>query len=77
MSGWCTFWSNRSKSHQRSRTGRTALDDAASSSLGRDHILLARHFGWTPEQVAQLTPAQVGVYLAGIEKLLAMDSRST
>jgi len=54
-----------------------ALEDAASAILGKSHILLARHFGWTPEQVAQLTPAQVGVYLAGIEKLLAMDSRST
>jgi len=54
--------------------GGQSLEDTAASSLGRSHILLARHFGWTPEQVAQLTPAQVGVYLAGIEKLLAMDT---
>lgn len=43
------------------------------SGIGHTHLLLARHFGWTPEQVAQLTPAQVMVYLAGIERLLAFD----
>ncbi len=47
-----------------------ALAEAAASPLGRTHVLLARHFGWTPEQVSQLTPGQVAVYLAGIEKLL-------
>ena len=46
------------------------LDDAASSPLGRTHVLLARHFGWSPEQVAALTPGQVAVYLAGIERFL-------
>ena len=50
-----------------------ALDEAADSSIGRTHVLLAKHFGWTPEQVAQLTPAQVAVYLAGVEKLLALE----
>ena len=35
------------------------------------HILLAKHFGWTPQQVGQLTPAQVAVYLAGIDRLSA------
>jgi hypothetical protein len=49
------------------------LDEAADSPLGRTHILLAKHFGWTPEQVSQLTPGQVAVYLAGIEKLLQLD----
>jgi hypothetical protein len=49
------------------------LDDAVDSPLGRTHILLAKHFGWTPEQVSQLTPGQVAVYLAGIEKLLQLD----
>jgi hypothetical protein len=49
------------------------LDEAADSPLGRTHILLAKHFGWTPEQVGQLTPGQVAVYLAGIEKLLQLD----
>lgn len=49
------------------------LDEAVDSPLGRTHILLARHFGWTPEQVSQLTPGQVAVYLAGIEKLLQLD----
>lgn len=48
--------------------------DAAASTLGQAHLLLARHFGWSPEQVAELTPGQVAVYLAGIERLLAMDS---
>jgi hypothetical protein len=50
------------------------LDEAADSPLGRTHLLLAKHFGWTPEQVSQLTPGQVAVYLAGIEKLLALEN---
>ena len=50
-----------------------ALDDAVDSPLGRTHILLAKHFGWTPEQVSQLTPGQVAVYLAGIETFLQFD----
>jgi hypothetical protein len=49
------------------------LDAAADSPLGRTHILLAKHFGWTPEQVGQLTPGQVAVYLAGVEKLLQLE----
>lgn len=49
------------------------LDEAADSPLGRTHILLAKHFGWTPEQVSQLTPGQVAVYLAGVEKLLQLE----
>lgn len=52
-----------------------SLDRAASSPLGRTHLLLAKHFGWTPEQVAQLTPGQVAVYLAGIEQLLRLEER--
>lgn len=48
--------------------------DAADSSYGRMHVVLAKHFGWTPEQVSQLTPGQVAVYLAGIEKLLASET---
>jgi hypothetical protein len=50
-----------------------SLSSAAQSTLGKTHLLLARHFGWTPEQVSQLTPAQVGIYLAGVEKFLAWD----
>jgi len=50
------------------------LTGAMESSYGRTHLMLARHFGWTPEQVAELTPGQVAVYLAGIEKLLEMDT---
>ena len=53
-----------------------SLSEAAESPLGRTHLLLARHFGWTPEQVSQLTPGQVAVYLAGIEKLLENAERS-
>jgi hypothetical protein len=37
------------------------------------HLLLARHFGWTPEQVSQLTPGQVAIYLAGVERLLQYE----
>lgn len=51
----------------------SSYDGVLQSPVGRTHLLLAKHFGWTPEQVAQLTPAQVMVYLAGIEKLLAFD----
>ena len=50
-----------------------AFDAAMESPAARAHLLLARHFGWTPEQVAQLTPGQVMVYLSGIEKLLAYE----
>lgn len=55
----------------------SALDEAADSPLGRTQVLLARHFGWTPEQVSQLTPAQVAVYLAGIEKLRQMEGEES
>jgi hypothetical protein len=54
-----------------------ALDGAVETPLGRMHILLARHFGWTPEQVSQLTPGQVAVYLAGIDKLLQLEKSTT
>ncbi len=50
------------------------LDDAADAPSARMHLLLARHFGWTPEQVSQLTPGQVAVYLAGVEKLLKAEA---
>ena len=53
------------------------LAEAVDSSLGHTHILLARHFGWTPEQVSQLTPGQVAVYLAGIERLLQLERGDT
>lgn len=52
------------------------IDEALDSPTGSMHLLLARHFGWTPEQVAQLTPGQVAVYLAGIERVLARESRT-
>ncbi len=50
-----------------------ALEEATNSTLGQTHILLAKHFGWTPEQVSRLTPGQVAVYLSGIEKLLQLE----
>jgi hypothetical protein len=50
-----------------------ALNDTAASPLGETHILLAKHFGWTPEQVGQLTPGQVAVYLAGVQKLVSLE----
>ena len=53
------------------------LDAAVNSSLGQTHLLLAKHFGWTPQQVSQLTPGQVAVYLAGIERLLELDQEAT
>lgn len=50
-----------------------ALTEAVQSPLGQAHLLLAKHFGWTPDQVSQLTPGQVAVYLKGIETLLQWD----
>ena len=52
-----------------------SLAQAIESPFGRAHLLLAKHFGWTPEQVSQLTPGQVAVYLAGIEKLLQLEQQ--
>ncbi len=51
-----------------------ALDEHSDSPLTQAHVLLARHFGWTPDQVAQLTPAQVAVYLKGLETLAALEN---
>ncbi|MDQ4126396.1 MAG: hypothetical protein M3151_00315 [Actinomycetota bacterium] len=53
-----------------------ALDETADSPLGQTHILLAKHFGWTPEQVSQLTPGQVAVYLAGVQRLLRLEEET-
>ncbi len=53
-----------------------ALHETAHSPLGQTHVLLAKHFGWTPEQVSQLTPGQVAVYLAGIQSLLRLEEES-
>jgi hypothetical protein len=51
------------------------LSETANLPLSQTHVLLAKHFGWTPEQVSQLTPGQVAVYLAGIEKLLQLEGQ--
>jgi hypothetical protein len=53
-----------------------SLTTAVNSPLGRTHLLLAKHFGWTPEQVSHLTPGQVAVYLAGIERFLQAESET-
>jgi hypothetical protein len=61
-------------------SGLATADDAhaaAAAPIGEAHVLLARHFGWTPQQVAELTPGQVAVYLAGVERLLALDAVRT
>lgn len=47
------------------------VSGAVQTPITQAHILLAKHFGWTPQQVGQLTPAQVAVYLAGIDHLSA------
>jgi hypothetical protein len=47
---------------------------ATASTIGETHLLLAQHFGWTPAQVAELTPGQMAFYLAGVERLLASDA---
>jgi hypothetical protein len=52
------------------------LDDAVRSPAGHVHVLLAKHFGWSPEQVARLTPGQVAVYLAGVDALFGSAERS-
>src|SRR5215207_3958580 len=54
----------------------TALEGTANSPLGQTHVLLAKHFGWTPEQVSQLTPGQVAVYLAGVARLLRLEEEA-
>ena len=60
-------------------SGLTAEGDtfaqAASSPTGQAYLLLAKHFGWTPEQVSQLTPGQVAIYLAGVQALLQYEER--
>jgi hypothetical protein len=54
-----------------------ALEGMANSPLGQTHVLLAKHFGWTPEQVSQLTPGQVAVYLAGVTQLLRLEEETS
>src|SRR5262245_20407396 len=44
---------------------------AAASPIGEAHVQLARHFGWTPAEVAALTPGQLTAYLAGIQHMAA------
>jgi hypothetical protein len=39
---------------------------ASSSAIGEAHLRLARHYGWTPSQVAELTPGQMAVYLSAL-----------
>ncbi|WP_198321122.1 hypothetical protein [Azohydromonas aeria] len=48
--------------------GGSAARAAAASPIGEAHVLLARHYGWTPQQVAELSPGQVAVYLAALRE---------
>lgn len=48
----------------------------AASEIGEAHLQLARHFGWTPAQVAELTPGQVIAYLAGLKRMLEAERGS-
>ena len=50
-----------------------ALDEALNSSLVQTQLLLAQHFGWTPEQVMGLSPGQIAVYLAGIDRFRELE----
>ena len=50
-----------------------AVREASASAIGEAHLLLARHYGWTPAQVAELTPGQMAVYLSGIASPPAAD----
>jgi hypothetical protein len=50
-----------------------AIAEAVEEPTSRAYLLLAKHFGWTPEQVSQLTPGQVALYLAGVETLLRYE----
>jgi hypothetical protein len=51
-----------------------ALNSVVDTPISQAHILLARHFGWTPDEVSQLTPGQMAVYLAGIERLATVEA---
>lgn len=55
-------------------SGEGAVRHAADSAIGETHVQFAWYFGWTPAQVADLTPGQVAVYLAGIERQRTRDS---
>jgi hypothetical protein len=44
----------------------TLVRNASASAIGQAHLRLARHYGWTPAQVAELTPGQIAVYLSNL-----------
>ncbi len=46
-----------------------AVRAASDSAIGEAHLRLARHYGWTPSQVAELTPGQMAVYLSALPGL--------
>lgn len=54
-----------------------AAQAAAESPIGETHLLLARHYGWTPAQVAELSPGQVAVYLAGLRGEIGAEGGET
>jgi hypothetical protein len=72
--GMAVYLVNRINQLSGLSTDGDALDSAVDTPISQAHILLARHFGWTPDQVSQLTPGQMAVYLAGIEKLATVEA---
>lgn len=62
---------NRVSGLESGQSAQNSARSAAASVIGEAHLRLAWHFGWTPAQVAELTPGQVAIYLAGIDRLQA------
>ena len=62
------------------RMGRDELDEVIRAPLARACFELARHFGWTPDECADLTVGQILVYLemlgntGAAEQLLAQPA---
>ena len=69
--GMANFLVNRINALSGLEADEEIISGAIQTPITQAHILLAKHFGWTPQQVGQLTPAQVAVYLAGIDQLSA------
>jgi hypothetical protein len=72
--GMAVYLVNRINQLSGLSTDGDALTSAVDTPISQAHILLARHFGWTPDQVGQLTPGQMAVYLAGIETLAPVEA---
>ena len=55
------------------RIGRDELDEAVHAPLARACFVLAREFGWTPDECAALTVGQVLLYLELLGHDRALD----